>query len=66
MAVQIVNNMNNRIQIFSNSKPDVLWMIQLLFSFLSIFDTRKLHLYNFCFNALTFVANILNSITRKI
>jgi len=66
MAVQIVNNVYNRIQIFSNSKQDVLWMNQLAYSFVSIFDTRKLHLYNFCFNALTFVANILNSITRKI
>jgi len=55
MAVQIVNNVYNRIQIFSNSKPDVLWMNQLVFSFVSIFDTRKLQLYNFCFNTLTFV-----------
>lgn len=65
MTVKIVINVYNRIKIFSSSKPDVLWMNQLDLSLFSI-GTRKLHLYNFCFNALTFVANILNSITRKI
>lgn len=56
MAVHTVKNLYNRIQNFSNSKIEILWMYQLVYSLFSIFDTRKLCLYNFCFNALTFVA----------
>lgn len=56
MAVQTVKNLYNRIQNFSNSKLDILWMNQLVYNLFSIFDTRKMCPYNFCFNALTFVA----------
>lgn len=50
--------MYNSKEIFSNNRLNILLLYKLVYSLVLYFITRKLHLYNFRFNALTFIANM--------